>query len=70
MGTLIFDVFDDVLTISLTFQSKSSLSMIKWSLSGNTIYLRLLVMKGFHAIRPEYNRFISMTILVESLCGF
>ena len=35
-----------------------------------TIHLQLLAMKGFDAIRPEYNCFILMTISVESLCGF
>ena len=40
------------------------------SLSGYTIYLRLLAMKGFNAIRPEYNCFISMIISVDTLCGF
>ena len=38
--------------------------------SGNTIYLLLLAMKGFDAIRPEYNCFISMIISVNTLCGF
>ena len=36
----------------------------------NTIYLRLLAMKGFDAIQPEYNCFISMIISVDTLCGF
>ena len=44
--------------------------MKKLSLSGNTIYMQLLAMKGFDAIRPEYNRFISMIISVDTLCGF
>ena len=44
--------------------------MEKVSLSGNTIYLRLLAMKGFDAIRPEYSCFISMIISVDTLCGF
>ena len=44
--------------------------MEKLSLSGYTIYLRLLAMEGFYGIRPGYNCFISMTISVESLCGF
>ena len=44
--------------------------MGKSSLSGYTIYLRLLAMMGFDAIRPEYNCFISMIISVDTLCGF
>ena len=44
--------------------------MSKSLLSGNTIYLLLLAMKGFDAIRPEYNCFISMIISVDTLCGF
>ena len=44
--------------------------MVKVSLSGNTIYLRLLAIKGFDAIRPQYNCFISMIISVDTLCGF
>ena len=36
----------------------------------NTIYLRLLGMKGFDAIQPEYNCLISMIISVDTLCGF
>ena len=44
--------------------------MGKSSLSGYTIYLRLLAMKGFDAIRPEYNCFISMIISIYTLCGF
>ena len=44
--------------------------MGKSSLSGYTMYLRLLAMKGFNAIRPEYNCFISMIISVDTLCGF
>ena len=44
--------------------------MRKSSLSGYTIYLQLLAMKGFNAIRPEYNCFISMIITVDTLCGF
>ena len=45
--------------------------MVKVSLSWNTIYLRLLAMKGFDAIRPDYNTcFISMIISVDTLCGF
>ena len=62
--------FDDFLTIYLIFLSKSTFSMVKVSLSGNSIYLRLLAMKGFDAIRPEYNCFISMIISVDTLCGF
>ena len=61
--------FDDFLTICLTFQSKSPFSMKKLSLSVNTIYLQLLAMKGFDAIRPEYNCFILMMISVDTLCG-
>ena len=59
--------FDDFLTICLTLQSKSPFSMKKLSLSGNTIYLRLLAMKGFDAIRPEYNYLIPMKISVDTL---
>ena len=44
--------------------------MRKSLLSGNTIYLLLLAMKGFDAIRPAYNCFISMIISVDTLCGF
>ena len=33
-------------------------------------HLGLFAMKGFDAIQLEYNCFISMTISVESLCGF
>ena len=44
--------------------------MGKSSLSGYTIYLRLFAMKGFDAIRPECNCFISMIISVDNLCGF
>ena len=44
--------------------------MGKSSLSGYTIYLRLLAMQGFNAIRPEYNCFISMIISFDTLCGF
>ena len=57
-------------TIYLIFYSKSPFSMVKVSLNGNTLYLRLLTMKGFDAIRSGYDCFISMTISVESLCGF
>ena len=39
-------------------------------LGGNTIYLELLAMKGFDAIQPEYNCFISTTISVKSFCGY
>ena len=31
--------------------------MIKVSLSGNTLYLQLLSLKGYDAIRPEFNFF-------------
>ena len=44
--------------------------MVKVSLSGNTIYLRLLAMKGFDAIRPEYNFFIFMIISIDTVCVF
>ena len=44
--------------------------MVKLSLSGNTIYLRLLAMKGFNAIQPGLNCFISMILSVASCCGF
>ena len=42
----------------------------KVSLSGYTIYLRLLAMKELNAIRPGLNCFISMIISVVSRCGF
>ena len=44
--------------------------MGKLSLSGYTIYLRLLAMKRLNAIRPGLNCFISMIISVASSCGF
>ena len=44
--------------------------MVKVSLSGNTIYLRLFSMKECDAIRPEYNCFILMIISAYTLCGF
>ena len=44
--------------------------MVKVSLNGNSICLRLPVMKGFHAIQPEYNCFILMIISVDTLGGF
>ena len=44
--------------------------MVKGSLSGNTIYLRLLSIKGCDAIRPKLNCFIWMTISVAKLSGF
>ena len=44
--------------------------MGKLSLSGYIIYLRLLAMKGFNAIRPGLNCFILMIISVAELCGF
>ena len=50
--------------------NKSTFSMVKVSLSGNTIYLRLLLIKGYDAIRPNLNCFISMIIPVDTLCGF
>ena len=43
--------------------------MLKVSLSGNTIYLQLIAMKGLNAIR-QWNCFISMIIFVDTLCGF
>ena len=65
--------FDNSSTIYLIFYSNFSpcpfpFRMVKVSLSGNMLYLQLLAMKGFNAIR--YNCFISMTISVECLCGF
>ena len=62
--------FDDFSTIYLICQSKSPFLMVKVSLSGNSIYLRLLAMKGCGAIRPGLNCFISMIISVASLSGF
>ena len=44
--------------------------MVKVSLNGNTIYLRLLSIKGCDAIRPKLNCFISMIISVAKLSGF
>ena len=44
--------------------------MVQVSLSGSTIYLRLLSIKGYDAIRPNLNCFISMIISVDTLCGF
>ena len=44
--------------------------MVKVSLSGYTIYLRLFSMKECDAIRPGLNCFISMIISVDTLCGF
>ena len=69
MGTLILDVlyFDDFtlfLSLKVHFRWENCLSV------GNTIYLRLLAVEGFDAIRPGYNCFISMTISVEWRCGF
>ena len=55
--------FDDFLPISLIFWSQSPFSMK----SGNTIYLRLLAMKGFYAIRPECNYFISIIFSFDTL---
>ena len=41
------------------------------SLIGNTIYLRLLsIVKGYDAIRPKLNCFISMIISVAKLSEF
>ena len=57
-------------SFTLFFSLKVHFSMRKWSLSGNTIYLRLLAMKGFDAIRPEYDCFISMIISADTLYGF
>ena len=56
--------------IKKIYTNKSLFSLVKVCLSGNTIYLRLIAMKGFDAIRPEYNCFISMLISVDTLCGF
>ena len=44
--------------------------MVKVSLSGNTIYLRLLSIKGWDAICPKLNCFISMIISIAKLSGF
>ena len=44
--------------------------MVKVSLNGNTIYLRLLLIKGCDAIQPKLNCFISMKISVAKLSGF
>ena len=52
------------------FTNKSPFSMVKVSLSGYTIYLRLFSMKECDAIRPGLNCFISMIISVDTLCGF
>ena len=59
--------FDDFLPISISFFYLKV--HFRWK-NGNTIYLRLLAMKGFDAIRPEYNCFISMIISVDTLCGY
>ena len=40
--------FNDFLTIYPTFQSKSTFSMVKVSLSGNTVYLQSLSIEGSH----------------------
>ena len=56
--------FDDFLTIYLILWSKSTFSMVKVSLSGNTLYLRLLSIKGCDAIRPELTCFILMILSV------
>ena len=56
--------------IKKIYTNKSPFPMVKVCLSGNTIYLRLIAIKGFNAIRPEYNCFISMIISVDTLCGF
>ena len=52
------------------YTNQSIFSMVKVSLSGNTIYLRLLSMKGFDAFQPKSNCFISMIICVAKLSGF
>ena len=52
------------------YTNKSIFSMIKVSLSGSTIYLRLLSMKGCDAFQPNSNCFISMIISVAKLSGF
>ena len=44
--------------------------MVKISLNGNTLYLRLLSMKGCDAIRQKLNCFISMIISIAKLSGF
>ena len=44
--------------------------MVNLSLNGNTIYLRLLSIKGCDAIRPKFNCFISMIISIAKLSGF
>ena len=44
--------------------------MIKSLLSGKTIYMRLLSIKGLNAIRPGLDCLISMIISVASRCGF
>ena len=43
--------------------------MVKVSLNGNTIYLRLLSIKGCDTIQPNLNCFISMIISVAKLSG-
>ena len=43
--------------------------MVKLLLSGYTIYLRLLAIKGCDAIQPGFNCFISMIISVVSRSG-
>ena len=62
--------FHDFSTIYLISLSKTAFSMEKLSLSGYTIYLRLLAMKGFNALRSGYNCFISMPISIEWHFGF
>ena len=61
---------DDFLPISLIYFISESIFDEKIISQWNTIYLRLLAMKGFDAIQPEYNCFISMIISVDTLCGF
>ena len=43
--------------------------MVKVSVSGNTIYLHLLSIKGCDAIQPKLNCLISMIISVAKLSG-
>ena len=52
------------------YGNKNTFSMVKVSLNGNTICLRLFMMKGCDAIRPKLNCFITMIISVTKLSGF
>ena len=56
--------------IKKIYTNKSTFSLVKVSLNGKTIYLRLLSIKGCDAIRPKLNCFISMIISVAKLSGF